>query len=82
MKVAVFTSRNEVVVLQVKGNTKSKQDIDGYDEWFGPNNRDVTDYDVDLGFIGAGSGISISSRVNIGQLDKKTSIEDWFEEYH
>lgn len=79
MKVAVFVSSREVIVLQVKGEGQSKKDIDGYSEWFGKVlGRYVEDFDVTLCHIGAGAGILVQAPVVTRWLNNASDINDWF----
>lgn len=79
MKVAVFTSTDEVIVLAVKGRGKSVEDVDGYDQWFGEKTgRDVTDFEVKLCHIGAGSGVYVTTRIKTDWLSNEVDIDHWF----
>jgi hypothetical protein len=79
MKVAIFQSREEVIILPVKGRSRSVESIDGYKQWFGdPDDRDIRDFDVTLCHIGAGSGIHISTVIRTDWLDHEVDITDWF----
>ena len=79
MKVAVFTSTDEVLILAVKGRGRSVEDVDGYSEWFGEKTgRDVTDFSIRLCHIGAGSGVYVTTSIKTDWLDGERDIEDWF----
>ena len=78
MKVAVFTSHDEVIVLAVKGRGRSVEDVDGYDEWFTDSGRDITEYSVTLCHIGAGSGVLVKTEIKTDFLDNRVDIDDWF----
>lgn len=77
MKVAVFTSADEVLILAVKGRGRSVEDVDGYDEWFKDTGRDIRDYSVKLCHIGAGSGVQITTNITT-DVERDIDIEDWF----
>lgn len=79
MKVAVFTSSDEVIILAVKGRGRSVEDVDGYDKWFGEDlGRDVTDFTVQLCHIGAGNGVYVTTKIQTDWLNNVKDIEDWF----
>jgi len=77
MKVAVFTSRDEVIILAVKGRGRSVDDVDGYDQWFKDTGRDVREYTINLGHVGAGSAIQITTYIK-SEVDRQFDIQDWF----
>ena len=84
MKIAVFKNRydGEVVILAIKGRGNSKDDVDGFKDYFEDNNgRSIYDYDVSFAHIGAGSGIIISCipKVVIDRtMQNGEDITDWF----
>jgi len=79
MKVAVFRSPTEVIVLPVKGRARSAESVDGYNEWFGDEiGRDIEEFDVLLCHIGAGSAIHVSTQIKTDWLSGETDILDWF----
>jgi len=80
MKVAVFRSLNEVIILPIKGMARSAESVDGFNVWFGsePENRNVEDFDVTLCHIGAGSAVYISTKIKTDWLCGETDILDWF----
>ena len=79
MKVAVFMSHDETIILAVKGRTQSSKDIDGYNKWFGQFVcRNVKDFNVTLCHIGTGSGIYITTEMHVSKLDNEIDIADWF----
>jgi len=69
MKVAVFTSPDEVIILFVNGKCKSAEDVDDYYKWFGEKvDRDVRFFDVALCDTGT----------RLGLLENERDIADWF----
>ena len=79
MKVAVFKSHDEIIILPIKGKGGSAESVDGFDEWFGTD-RNVSDFDVSLCHIGAGSGVHISAKLQTDWLDRTVDIGDWFDQ--
>ncbi len=79
MKVAIFKCRNEIIVLPIKGKKRSVEAIDGYKQWFGASvSRDIDDFDITMGHIGAGSGLHFVPQIKIDWFDGEKDITDWF----
>lgn len=83
MRIAVFQSSDEILILQVKGTKKDASSIDGFDTYFAPDmGRTLADYTVTISHLGSGEGLSISTKL-VADVDGSTlDIGEWFPEPH
>lgn len=79
MKVAIFQSHDEIIILQVKGRKRSSESVDGFDKIFAEDmDRDIKNYTVTFCHIGSGSGIFLYPQIRTDWLDHEEDITDWF----